>query len=352
MYKDPQMQSKMPGVAASIGGQNITVRELAEECIDRHGDEVLNVMIHRKLLEQELKQRRLTVNQQQLDAEIAHAAMMAGKLTKHGKPDTEGWLKMIVEQQGVPLDKYMRDSVWPSAALKLLVADKVKVTAEDIERGYMANYGAKAQVRAIVLDSQRHAQDVWEQARRNPSVEYFGKLAEQFSMEPASKANSGRVPPIQQCGGQPELEKEAFTLQPGEISAIVQVQNKFVILYLEKFTEPMKVNREEVKSLIAEDVYEKKLRKEMTKEFERIKDQAHIDNFITGTTHSPEQKMRSKGGPPVAGRAPQQLPGSMPPVAGRQNPAGNGNVRAGYEAAGPQQTPAAANPRPGSVPLR
>jgi parvulin-like peptidyl-prolyl isomerase len=328
------------------------VRELAEECIDRHGEEVLSVMIHRKLLEQVLKQRRLTVNQQQLDAEIAHAALMSGKLTKNGKPDTEGWLKMVVEQQGVPLDKYMRDSVWPSAALKLLVADKIKVTQEDIDRGFKANYGAKAQVRAIVLDSQRHAQDVWQQARDNPTVEHFGKLAEQFSMEPASKANSGRVPPIQQCGGQPDLEAEAFSLQPGEISAIVQVQNKFVILYLEKFTEPVKVNPEEVKDFIAEDIFEKKMRKEMTKEFDRIKDQAHIDNFITGTTHIPEQKTQGKTGPRVAGKAPQQLPGPTPPAGNRPNPAGNGSVRAGYEAAAPQQPAAAANPRSGSIQQR
>ncbi|MCC7084312.1 MAG: peptidylprolyl isomerase [Pirellulales bacterium] len=350
IYKDPQMASKMPGIAASIGGQTITMRELAEACISRHGEEVLDVMINRRLLDQELKQRRISVHQQQLDAEIAHSALRAGKLTKNGKPDTDGWLKIVVGQQGIPLEKYIRDSVWPSAALKLLVADKVKVTEEDIERGYKANYGAKAQVRAIVLDSQRRAQDVWQQARDNPTVEFFGQLAEQFSMEPASKANSGRVPPIQQCGGQPELEKEAFALQPGEISAIVQVQDKFVILYLEKFSDPVKIKREEVQSLIAEDVYEKKLRYEMTKEFDRIKDQANIDNFLAGTTHSPERKMLGKRDGPNRGGSPQQLPASTPSVAGGQGPAAGGNIRAGYEAAAqPQRGPAAADPRAGTV---
>lgn len=349
IYKNPDMKSKMPGVACSINGQNITVRQLAEECIERHGEEVLDVLIERKLLEQELKQRRITVNQPQLDSEISHAAMLAGKITKDGKPDREGWLKIVVNEQGVPLDKYIRDSVWPSAALKLLVNDKVKVTDEDIERGYKANYGAKAQVRAIVLDNQRRAQDVWQQARNNPSADFFGQLAEQYSMEPASKANAGRVPPIQQCGGQPELEKEAFSLQPGDISGVIQVQNKFVILFLERFTDPVKVSLAEVRSMIAEDVHEKKLRREMGKEFDRIKAGAHIDNFLAGTSHAPEKKMPGKPGLPAG--APQQMPASVQPGGPRQQPGGR-NVPVGYEAAEPARPAGPPKPRSGSVPGR
>src|SRR5262249_476853 len=82
--------------------------------------------------------------------------------------------------------------------------------------------------------------------------------------------------------GQPELEKEAFRLKPGEISGIVQISDKFVILYLEGFTKPVQVSRDEVKSLIAEDVHEKKMRLKMTSEFDRLKDQARIDNYLPG----------------------------------------------------------------------
>ncbi len=190
------------------------------------------------------------------------------------------------------MDKYVHDSVWPSTALKLIVGD-VQVSDEDIERGYKSNYGAKAEVRAIVLDSQRHAQEVWQKARDNPSVDFFGKLAEQYSIEPASRANEGRVPPLRQYSGQPELEKEAFSLKPGEISGIVQISDKFVILYLEGFTKPVQVSRDEVKSLIAEDVHEKKMRLKMTSEFDRLKDQARIDNYLAGTSQSPQRTAKA-----------------------------------------------------------
>ena len=68
-----------------------------------------------------------------------------------------------------------------------LIAGDVQVSDEDIDRGYKSNYGPKAQIRAIVLDSQRRAQEVWQKARDNPSIDFFGKLAEQYSIEPASQ---------------------------------------------------------------------------------------------------------------------------------------------------------------------
>ncbi|HZZ27806.1 MAG TPA: peptidylprolyl isomerase [Pirellulales bacterium] len=293
VYNDPQKRTQMPGVAATINGKAITIRELAEACIDRHGDQVLEVMIHRKLLEQELKRKHINVTQQELDAEIGRAAVSAGKLKTDGKPDVDAWLKMITDG-GLTMDKYMHDAVWPSTALKLIVGD-VKVTDDDIDRGYDANYGKKAQVRAIVLDTQRRAQEVWQKARDNPSVDFFGKLAEQYSIEPASRANEGRVPPIRRYGGQPDLEREAFNLKPGEISGIVQVTDKFVILYLEDFTKPVQVRKDEVKSLIYEDVHEKKLRLKMSSEFDRLKDEANIDNYLAGTSHSPQRNEAKAG---------------------------------------------------------
>ncbi len=329
VYNDPKLREQMPGVAATINGKTITNRELAEQCISRHGEDVLELMIHRKLLEQELKKRKLTIAQKDLEAEIGRAAVAAGQLKADGKPNVEAWLKMV-EGQSVPYDKYVHDSVWPSAALKLIAGD-VQITDEDIKRGFEANYGSKAQVRAIVLDNQRRAQEVWQKARENPSIDFFGKLAEQYSVEPASRANAGRVPPIQKFGGQPELEKEAFALKPGEISGIVQVLDKFVVLYLEGYTKPVQVKPEEVRSLIYEDVHEKKQRLAMAREFDHMKDNARIDNFLAGTSQSPEKKAAAPGTRPNSPRD-AALPDSIPNVA----------IPAGYESTGllPKSAPA------------
>ena len=156
VYNDPQKQAQNPGVAATINGKTITIRELSEECISRHGEQVLEQMINRKLLEVELKKRNLKVTPEEMDAEIARAALSAGRITKDGKPDVEAWMKTVLEDQKISRDKYIKDSVWPSTALKLIAGD-VKVTDEDIQKGFKANFGQRAQVRAIVCDSQRRA---------------------------------------------------------------------------------------------------------------------------------------------------------------------------------------------------
>jgi parvulin-like peptidyl-prolyl isomerase len=331
-FDDPEKRKQLPGIAASVNGKTITMRDLAEACIDRHGEEVLDVMINRKLLEQELKRRNIAVTKKALDDEIARAAIAAGQVKAGGQPNVEGWLKMITDQ-GVDLDRYRDEAVWPSTALKLLAGD-AKVTDDDIKRGFQANYGPKAEVRVIVLDNQRRAQEVWQKTRTNSSVEFFGKLAEEYSIEPASRANQGRVPPIRQFGGQPELQDEVFNhMKPGQISGIIQMADKFVIVYLENFTKPIDISMAEAKSFIYEDVHEKKVRMQMTNEFDRIKDEARIDNYLTGASQSPKPKQVVSGA--------REQPGANSAASAQRQ---NGAVPAAYETTGLLERQSTTNP--------
>jgi parvulin-like peptidyl-prolyl isomerase len=300
VYNDPQKRAQMPGVAAIINGHKIMLHELAEECLARHGTEVLDGTISRLILEQALKQKNLTVTKRDIDDEVARAALSMGQKTPDGKPDVQKWLAAVQQEQGLSLETYIRDSVEPSVALKKLAGD-VQVTNDDLQKGYEANYGKRVRCRAIVLANQRKAQEVWELARANPTVEYFGQLAEEHSIEASSKALQGKVPPIQRHGGQDHLEKEAFALKPGELSGIVQLGDKFVILYCEGHTEPTKVSFNEVKQVIYNDIYEKKQRIAMAEVFNQLKDSAQIDNFLTGDTQSPNKRASHSTAVPTNG---------------------------------------------------
>jgi parvulin-like peptidyl-prolyl isomerase len=198
-------------------------------------------------------------------------------------------MEMVTKEQGVSQDQYMRDSVWPSAALKKLTAQDVKVTEEDIQKGFEANYGERVRCRAIVLGNMRRAQEVWDKARRNSSPDYFGDLAEEYSIEPTSKALRGEVPPLGRHGGQPQLEDVAFKLQPGQLSGVIQVMDKFVILRCEGRTERVDVDEKDVRDILYRDIYEKKLRMAMGQKYEEIHDRARIDNYLAGTSHEPEK---------------------------------------------------------------
>jgi len=309
LMNDPAKQHL--GVAAQINGQPVTVRELSEECITRQGKEVLDTFINRKLLEQRLREKKLVVSQPEIDAEIARAAVANEIMLPNGQPDVQKWLKMVTQQSGVTVDAYIRDAVWPTVALKKLVSADVKVAEEDLQKGYEANYGPRVRCRAIVLGDQRLAQQVWDMARKDARPEHFAQLASEYSIEVGSRSQGGEVPPLQKHGGQPVLENEAFRLKAGEISGVIQVGDKYVILRSEGFTTPENVKFPEVRQLLFDDIHEKKLRVAMAQEFERIKNSSQIDNFLAGTTQSPK---KAGALDPLAPRV-SRSPGAVQPAA-------------------------------------
>ncbi|MFO0898708.1 MAG: peptidyl-prolyl cis-trans isomerase [Pirellulales bacterium] len=303
---------RQSGIAAQINGHPITLRELSEECITRQGKEVLDTFINRKLLEQRLREKKLVVTQPEIDAEIARAAVANDILLPNRQPDVQKWLSMVTQQSGVTVDAYVRDAVWPTVALKKLVSEGVKITDEDLQKGFEANYGPRVRCRAIVLGDQRLAQQVWDMARKDARPENFAQLASEYSIEIGSRSQGGEVPPLQKHGGQPVLENEAFRLKPGEISGVIQVGDKYVILRSEGFTKPEPVQFAEVRQLLFDDIHEKKLRVAMAQEFERIKSSSQIDNFLAGTTQSP--KKPAPGLDPTAPRVSRAPSGAVQPA--------------------------------------
>jgi parvulin-like peptidyl-prolyl isomerase len=289
VMNDPAKSQQMPGVAATINGNPIQVRELAELCVQRHGEEVLEGTINRRLLEQACKRQNLTIGEADLDQEILRAAS-AMLPAKDGKPDIEKWMSMATEEQGISVEVYRNDSVWPSVALKKLVGANVQISEDDLKKGFEANFGPRVRCRAVVLNNLRRAQQVWDMARSNPTEEYFGDLAQQYSIEASSASLRGEVPPIQKHGGQPVLEKEAFALKKGELSSIIQVgPERYVIMLCEGQTEPVKVEFASVRSDIYADIHEKKLRLAMADYFQQLQDNATIDNYLAGTSQSPKK---------------------------------------------------------------
>ena len=319
VMNDPAKRKAMPGVAATINGSAISVREVADQCLDRHGEEILEGLINRRLIELECKRRNISISDKELDAEIARTAAEMVPLKADRTPDVEGWLKTVTEQQHCTVEVYRNDAVWPTVALKKLVGDDIKITQEELDKGFQANFGPRVRCRAIVVNNLRRAQEVWELARRKPTVENFGNLAEAYSIEPGSQALRGEVPPIQRHGGQPLLEQAAFALKPGDLSEIIQVGDKWVILLCEGYTKPIDVDQARVQPEIERDLFEKRQRIAMNDCFETLQNGATVDNYLAGTSTSPQQKraaaeVAKKAGAP-AGKQP----------AGAQRPATTAN---------------------------
>jgi len=343
VLNDPARSAAVPGVAALVNGEPIPLGTVQETCLERHGLEVLEVLITRTLIEQALTRAQQTIVKADVDAEIARAAESLGFRRPDGTPDVEAWMERVTREEKVPLRHYLDDIVWPTVALKKLVGS-VPVTADDLERAHAATFGPRARCRIIVLDSQRRAQEVWQLARQNPTPEHVGALAEQYSVDPTSRSLRGEVPPIRQWGGQPTLEREAFALKPGELSGVVQVADRFMIIFCEGFTEPAAVTAAESRKELHADIFEKKQRIEMARHFTHLRESAAIDNMLAGTTQSPSRPTAAGDlpGAPLPGRVAREAPA---PRAGSRaaETAAQGVVPAGFEA---PVSPAPVSPAP------
>ena len=302
VFGHPGREKQYPGVAAIVNRQQIATEQLAQACLERHGVEVLDGMINRLVLFQQIRREGIVVTHEDIHQEVVRAAKAMGVTDSNGQADLDRWFQMVQEQQGLSRERYLREIVWPTVALKKLVLKRrpreVQVTEDDLRKAFEANYGPRVKCRAIVVNNPRTAQIVWEQARKNPDPIYFGQLSSKYSIDANLRTLNGEIPPIGRHGGRPTLEKEAFSLKPGEISGIIQLKDKYVILFCEGYTKPQQVSLDEVRDLLQEDIYEKKLRRAMATEFAAMIDQSRVENFLANTRHVPVRQ---------AGRVPRPV---------------------------------------------
>ena len=284
VYGKPELEAQYPGVAAIVNRQGIPMQRLDEACVKRHGVQILEGEINRKLIEGALAKARLQVTQADIDTEIRRAADYYGFMKQDGSADIDAWMKSVLSEDSVTFEMYVHDAIWPTVALKKLIEGKVEVTDDDMKKGFDSNYGPRAEVLAIVLSSQRTAQEVWSLARNNPSEQFFGDLARQYSVETSSKSNMGKVPPLRKNGGQPNLEKAAFDLKPSDISGIIEVGGQYVILKSQGLTTPVVQDFNAVKGEIYKDILEKKQRIAMDTHLSNMIADAQIINFLTNKT--------------------------------------------------------------------
>lgn len=284
VMNDPAKAQQMPGVAALVNDRQILINKVAEECIVRFGSQMLDTEINRTILLQEMKKRGVQFGQPEINAEIARAAKSVGYVNADGSVKMNEWIAFMTDNDPSKVDFYIEDEIWPTVALKQIVGNSVAVTQDDLQKGFEANFGPRVEVLAILLNDNRLAQKVWNMAQVNNNPEYFGQLANQYSVDPTTRNNFGEIPPIPRHGGQKVLEDEAFRLQPGEISQVVQMGENFVIMYCKGRTEPVVSDFDAVKTDLQADILEKKLRIAMASEFQRLREEAQIDNFLTGTS--------------------------------------------------------------------
>ena len=279
---------------ARVNDTLITYDDVASECMDRFGKDVLENVVNRTVIQQACASRGIQVTGAEVKQEIL-------RISKRFGLDTASWYKMLEAERGLNPVQYQRDIIWPLLALKKLAGTEVKVTRADLKKAYDDAYGPKVRAKMIMFDNQRRAEAAWNKLQKTPDE--FERLAREESIEPQSRALGGTIPPIRlHSGASDQVRKAAFKMRkPGEISGIIQVGvSRYVVLQFEGRTEPVNHRMEDVQAQLHEELIEQEVQTMVARTMKMLREKSRIDNYLTG--ESSRQVQQVSGSQP-AGRA-------------------------------------------------
>lgn len=281
---------------ARVGNYLVKETELANACLELHGKDVLENVINRVVIQQECQRKGVEVTNEEVTQEII-------RIAKRFDLEPATWLKMLETERDINEAQYRRDIIWPMLALKKLAAaedrNRFTVSEQELNEAFVRDYGPRVKAKMIMLDNLRRAEEVWNLAQRNPKD--FERLARDYSIDPASRALGGQIPPIRKFlqvpyegsdQGSDVLWKKAFELREGEVSSIIQIgRDRYVILLCEGLTEPLVTDIADVREVLREQIIEEKIQRAVATTFERLKRETPIDNYLAG---APRAAMRTR----------------------------------------------------------
>lgn len=256
----------------------ISQDDLAKECIQRVGKEVLDAMVNRAIIQLACERQGVVVTQAEVNQEIA-------KIASSFNIPVDTWLQMLQVERNLTPNQYRRDVIWPMLALQKLAGEAIEISEEDIQKAFIRYHGPRVKARMIVCDNLRRAQDVWKEASRNPDD--FERLARKHSIDPNSAALGGSIPPIPRFSGNEELEEAAFKLREGEVSGIVQISTvpvRYAILKCEGYTEQVITDISAVRESLEKELHKERAQLVAARVFEKIKKETRVDNYLTNTS--------------------------------------------------------------------
>ena len=242
----------------------------AEEAAIRQG--ALEMIIFEELVYQEALRRKLTVPAAQLDHAVADFR------SQFSTPD-EYQQYLQTEMNGSPqkVREQVRRSLLIEQVLKTDVENKSAVTLADLKAYYEKNPKRFQQQESFAFQSisvipplkptavqakeaQKKAEDALRQAKATKSYQDFGLLAEKIS-EDDFRVNMGDHKVIGRDKLPPQIVKAFSTMQPGQVSGLIQIESAYTIIRLNAHNAPKKQSLEEVKADLKVELQKEKYEK-------------------------------------------------------------------------------------------
>jgi hypothetical protein len=260
-------------VAVIHGNIPITRQDFGEYLIARQGEK-LELLVNKCIIEQACQKRGITVTNAEVDAAL-------NEDLKGMNMTINQFVTGVLKNYHKSLYEWREDVIRPRLALAKMCRDRVTVTDQDLKAAFEAYYGEKVDCRIILFDKKQRpvVEKMYDELRK--SEERFDQEA-RHQASPSLAAKGGQIQPIGHLTtGNPDLEKEAFSLRPGEVSRLIETPEGVVVMKCIKRIEPDAGKKLETeRAALEKEVIEKKTQLEMPKLFKELQDEAQPKLFI------------------------------------------------------------------------
>lgn len=339
---------KPTDAVAVINNEVVTRQQLADECVARKGEEVLETLIARKLIEQAMRAHKMEVTAGEITEEINRIAQSMAGVTG------EQWLRTLAKERNISPAQYARDIIYPALALRKLAEPRVQVTDQDVKDAFEAQYGEKLSYRLIMTSTQAHAMQIWEELKKNPAGFEHVARNDPRSIDQSTRAEGGKpiTGPLQRhsyprevtdlvfrrlVDGDPDDTDPNHKPKDGDITGPIQVtETSWILVKREGLIPavPYDAKNDQLKEQMRQAVLESKVQQHMEQVYAEMFRSASIENKLTGNV-----KQKGK----EVDVAAQSVDGQVQRMS---QPAGGGAQPAPTQA---PKVPAASVPAPGEL---
>ena len=271
----PSDYSQRP-VAFLRNNEAITREQLGEYLIARYGADKLPLLINKIIIEEACKAKGIDVTPAEIEAAFAQD-LASMNVT------AETFVNGILKQCKKSLYEWKEDVVRPKLLMSKLVRDRVTVSEEDIHAGYEAYYGEKVECQMIY----------WPLREKEIARKEYGKISkddDEFQRAAKLQANSrlaataGHLdgPIAHHTTGSDELERTAFALHDGEVSALIDTPDGVaVVKCLKHIPADTTVSLEAVRPKLFKEVFDRKVQMQIPVVFKDLQKQAEVKYLLT-----------------------------------------------------------------------
>jgi len=261
-------------IVATVGGEKITKEELYDTLVKASGQQALDMMIEDKVIAMELKKEKVTVSDEEVEAEFAtHVETNGG----------EEAFAAALEQGGVT-EKEFKDSITEYLSIRKVVEPRIKITDEELKAYFDENketLSTVEQVEAshILVEDEATAKEV---AKKLADGEDFVALAKEYSTDTSNASKGGELEYFGRGKMVAEFEEAAFSLAIDAISEPVKTEHGYHIIHVTDKKAAKEAVFEDSKEDIKKLLIEEEMQTGYTDWLDEVKEKYDIENTLLG----------------------------------------------------------------------